>query len=190
MITAACERFRPVVMLTLAGLLGDLYLKLVHDWRKPAGLASVQSSLVERFEGVDEVRPGTFVFYDLTQLAIGSCTEEQIALAVACPVVAKHLERGEVVLYGGAVHLSKDFLEADGVRQYGAPAERLATGGWGRILESSYLRGLSQEHGILKAAPRAFEAARIGDWIPVIPAHCCLAVHQLREFLTLEGERL
>jgi D-serine deaminase-like pyridoxal phosphate-dependent protein len=147
-------------------------------------------SLVERFAGVDEVRPGTFVFYDLTQLALGSCTEEQIALAVACPVVAKHPERGEVVLYGGAVHLSKDFLEADGVRQYGAPAERLATGGWGRILESSYLRGLSQEHGILKAAPRAFDAARIGDWIPVIPAHCCLAVHQLREFLTLEGERL
>lgn len=147
-------------------------------------------SLVERFEGVDEVRPGTFVFYDLTQLAIGSCTEEQIALAVACPVVARHPERMEVVLYGGAVHLSKDFLETDGVRRYGAPAQRLPGGGWGRIEESSYLRALSQEHGILKATARAFAAARIGDWIPVIPAHCCLAVHQLREFLTLDGERL
>jgi D-serine deaminase-like pyridoxal phosphate-dependent protein len=147
-------------------------------------------SLVERFEGVDEVRPGTFVFYDLTQLAIGSCTEEQIALAVACPVVAKHRERMEVALYGGAVHLSKDFVEEAGVRKYGVPAERLSGGGWGRLLEGSYVHSLSQEHGILKADARAFEAARIGDWIPVIPAHCCLAAHQLREYLSLDGERL
>ncbi len=67
-------------------------------------------STVERFEGVDEIRPGNFVFYDLMQLAIGSCREEALAVAITCPVVGKYPRRGEIVIYGGAVHLSKEAL--------------------------------------------------------------------------------
>jgi len=67
-------------------------------------------SLVERFDGVDEIRPGNFVFYDLMQLRIGSCRGEDLAVALACPVVGKYEQRGEIVIYGGAVHLSKEAL--------------------------------------------------------------------------------
>jgi len=33
---------------------------------------------------VDEIRPGNFVFYDLMQYRIGSCSVGQIAVAMAC----------------------------------------------------------------------------------------------------------
>ncbi|MDX1667683.1 MAG: alanine racemase, partial [Saprospiraceae bacterium] len=47
-------------------------------------------STMESFPGVEEIRPGNFVFYDLSQWQIGSCRPEEIAVAMACPVVAKH----------------------------------------------------------------------------------------------------
>ncbi|NOK61039.1 MAG: hypothetical protein GFH27_549307n22 [Chloroflexi bacterium AL-W] len=71
-------------------------------------------SLVDDLSAVDEIRPGNFVFYDIMQLKIGSCTEEEIGVAVACPIVGKHPERNELIIYGGAVHLSKEFMEVNG----------------------------------------------------------------------------
>ncbi|MBK8048603.1 MAG: hypothetical protein IPK16_16670 [Anaerolineales bacterium] len=56
------------------------------------------------------MRPGNFVFYDWTQVQVGSCGFDDVAVVAACPVVGKYPDRHEVVLYGGAVHLSKDFL--------------------------------------------------------------------------------
>ena len=101
-------------------------------------------STMEEYEGVDEIRPGNFVFYDLMQLEIGACTADQIAVALACPVVALHPERREIVLYGGGVHLSKDRLELpDGSACYGRVGvwrdER-----WILPEPAAHLRGLSQ----------------------------------------------
>ncbi|MDZ7614897.1 MAG: alanine racemase [Flavobacteriaceae bacterium] len=70
-------------------------------------------SLADNFEGLDEMRPGNFVFYDLTQEKIGSNQIDEIAVAMACPVVAKHRERNELVIYGGAVHFSKEGLKTE-----------------------------------------------------------------------------
>ncbi len=67
-------------------------------------------SVADDFSNVDEIRPGNYVFYNLKMHQIGACTTEEIAVAVACPVVGKYPEREEVVIYGGAVHFSKDFL--------------------------------------------------------------------------------
>jgi D-serine deaminase-like pyridoxal phosphate-dependent protein len=39
-------------------------------------------SLAEDFSGADEIRPGNFVFYDLMQASIGSCTLDDIAVAL------------------------------------------------------------------------------------------------------------
>lgn len=136
---------------------------------------------------VDEIRPGNYVFYDSQQLRIGSCRAEDIAVAVACPVVAKHAERNEVVIYGGAIHLSKDYLEEDGVRKYGyvcLPGEQR----WGAPVPGAYVRGLSQEHGMVKATPSFFNRVKIGDLLCVLPAHSCLTVQVMKQYLTLDGE--
>jgi len=147
-------------------------------------------SVVGRFDGVDEVRPGNFVFYDITQLAIGSCNEDEIAIACACPVVAKHRERWEIIIYGGAVHLSKDVLIlSEGTKCYG----RIAlpqNSGWGRILPNTYVMALSQEHGIIKTDETTFEKVLVGDIVYVIPVHSCLAADLHRRYMTTEGDTI
>jgi D-serine deaminase-like pyridoxal phosphate-dependent protein len=145
-------------------------------------------SVCEDWSGVDEVRPGNFVFYDATQLKIGSCKFEQIAIALACPVVAKHIERNEVVIYGGAIHLSKDFLMVDGEKSYGQVA--LVSGNkWGPAVSDTIVKSLSQEHGILMVPNvSVFNTIKIGDLVFILPAHSCLTVQVMGKFASLDGE--
>lgn len=141
-------------------------------------------SVMDDFDGVDEIRPGNFVFYDLTQLKIGACDEEDISLAVACPVVAKHEERSDIVVYGGAVHLSKDFVtDQKGVKYYGAVCLPKSDGTWGSILPDCYVSSLSQEHGIVHLDEKTFKDTSLGDLLVIIPAHSCLTVNLLKKFL-------
>ena len=77
-------------------------------------------SVCDQWEGVDEIRPGNFVFYDLMQWQLGVCSAEDIAIRVVCPVVSKQIMRNEAVIYGGAVHLSKELMIGpNGKKWYG-----------------------------------------------------------------------
>lgn len=138
---------------------------------------------------VDEIRPGNFVFFDATQLRIGSCLEGDIAVAVACPVVARHPDRMEVILYGGAVQLSKEYLLNNEATSYGDVAFP-AFDGWTERIPGAYIRSLSQEHGIVHLPKAALDHVRVGDLLMVLPVHSCLAVAALGEYITLEGERI
>jgi D-serine deaminase-like pyridoxal phosphate-dependent protein len=144
-------------------------------------------SLADDFTGVNEIRPGNFVFYDVQQLTIGSCHEKDLALAVACPVAAKHPERGTVIIYGGAVHFSKDFAEANGTKKYG-----LVVGGdndkWA-FDKDAYLSAVSQEHGTVKLPADVLEQVNVGDLLLIVPAHACLAVDLIRDYRTFQGEK-
>jgi D-serine deaminase-like pyridoxal phosphate-dependent protein len=138
------------------------------------------NSIINSFPEVDEIRPGNFIFYDIMQLQIGSCSEEDIALGVACPVVAQHPSRREIVIYGGAVHLSKEFIsQEDGSKNFGLLAP-LHSDGWGNVVPESYLCSLSQEHGIIKASHKFFSDIKIGDVIVVLPIHSCLVMNLLK----------
>lgn len=146
-------------------------------------------SIVEDFTDVDEIRPGNFVFYDVMQHSIGSCLEEEIAIALACPVVAKHSNRNEIVLYGGAVHLSKDYIIENGTKIFGKicmPEED----GWSQIVTNTFVAGLSQEHGIVKTDSHFFRQVNVGDTLLVLPIHSCLTVNLMGGFTTLDGEKI
>lgn len=155
-------------------------------------------STVDDFTGVDEVRPGNFVFYDLMQLAIGACGERDLAAAVACPVVQVDRERCRLVLHGGAVHLSKEPLTDDRGRSiYGRLGTlRRGADGFGadRVLAEAPLVALSQEHGIVQMDHGAFERLAagldVGDLALVWPVHSCLSCDLHREYLTLQGKKL
>jgi D-serine deaminase-like pyridoxal phosphate-dependent protein len=142
-------------------------------------------SVVDDFSEVDEIRPGNFVFYDIMQLNIGSCREEDIAAAVVCPVVAKHPHRNELILYGGAVHFSKDYISDERDQKvYGYVCE-LQENNWGPINTENYLVSLSQEHGIIKTSPDFFQRIQIGDLVAVLPAHSCLAMNLMKDDLMI-----
>ncbi len=152
-------------------------------------------TLAENFDGLSEIRPGNFIFYDMMQYQLQVCAEEDIAVAVACPVVAKHTVPGpdwtdhRLVLYGGAVHLSKEYISSGGRDIYGGLAY-LDAAGWGPILPQAFVFSLSQEHGLARVTPEQFERMHIGDLLVVLPVHSCLTVDLFCEYVTLDGRCL
>ena len=143
-------------------------------------------SVMQRFDGVDEVRPGNFVFYDLQQLALGSCAEDDLALAVACPIVGVYPARGEAVVHGGSVQLSRDVAPGPGP---GANFGRLVVvepDGW-RLLpaEDAFVRSISQEHGVLRCSPAVLAGLRVGDLGFIVPAHACMPANLVRQRLVV-----
>ncbi len=145
--------------------------------------------LCDVFGPVDEIRPGNFVFFDAEQYTWGVCRAADIAVALACPVVSLHPERNEIVLYGGAVHLSKDYYVENGVRKYGLAALPVE-GGWSEPLPNTYVASLSQEHGVLRATPQILAMINPGDLIFILPAHSCLTAQAMGAFITLTGEKI
>ena len=145
-------------------------------------------STMADFSNVDELRPGNFVFYDLSQVAIGACTLDQISVAMACPVVSIHKDRNEIIIYGGGVHFSKERLQhpEHGII-YGQAVEEKG-GGWGNIIDEVYVSKLSQEHGTIHAPAEYIESIQVGNIIKILPVHSCMTANLLRKYHTTEGE--
>lgn len=148
------------------------------------------ASWVDDFSGVDELRAGNLVFYDLTQAKIGACSVDQIAIAIACPVVATYPERDEVIIYGGGVHFSKDFIiNEDGIVSYGKVV-LLTENGWVLPPTAMFVKALSQEHGTVHADKESIHKLKPGDLLGVLPVHSCLMADAMGCYVTLSGERV
>ncbi len=148
------------------------------------------ASASEDFAGADEIRPGNFIFYDVMQLLIGSCTGDDIALSCLCPVVGKYESRGEICVYGGAVHLSKESVnDSEGRRIFGY-AVKSRNGLPGPVDREVYVSSLSQEHGIIRGHDEFIRSVSIGDAVLVLPVHSCLAVNLMGRMHTPDGGTL
>lgn len=147
-------------------------------------------SLLDNFEGMDEIRPGNFAFYDLQQWKIGSCSMDKIAVALACPVVSKNNERKEILIYGGGVHFSKEVSTLDDGTPYFGYVVKLNGNGWELPDKRSYIRALSQEHGLIKASDDFYSGIKIGDVVGVLPIHSCMTADCMKKMFTLDGEEI
>jgi D-serine deaminase-like pyridoxal phosphate-dependent protein len=145
-------------------------------------------SIASDFEGVDEIRPGNFVFYDLIQEKLGSCKEHGIAVAVACPVVGKYKDRNQVVVYGGAVHLSNAHIIDESGKQIFGYMTSFENGTFGPINRNAKVVNLTQEHGIIQVDDKLLDEIEIKDILLVFPIHSCLTCNLFRQYITLEGE--
>ena len=146
-------------------------------------------SISGNYDGFDEIRPGNFVFYDATQAHLGSCTENDIAVAMACPVVAKHKDRLEVVIHGGGVHFSKDSLTVNGQTNFGKVVA-LTENKWDSNKHLGYISKLSQEHGIITMSQHNFDQVNIGDMVAILPVHSCLTANLMKEYLTTDEKSI
>ena len=147
-------------------------------------------SVAENFENLDELRPGNFVFYDLVQTQIGSCNVEDIAVALECPIVGVHKKQSELIIYGGGIHLSKDSMVDD---EFGTIFGKLAkktSKGWDGLIPNTYLRGVSQEHGVVKVPKSEIENFKVGDTVLVFPVHSCMTADLLKRFQTTNGDQI
>ncbi len=164
--------------------------KHFHTFDPEISLGDTPScSTQDNFQGIDVIRPGNFVFYDLTQERIGSCEENQIAIVLAVPIVGKSAERKEVVVYGGGVHVSKDRLETTEGTIYGKVCW-LADDKWSRSIEGCFVKSISQEHGILNVTEDAFNKMHIGDVVGILPVHSCMMADCMGGYHTLQGESI
>lgn len=144
-------------------------------------------SVMNEFPGVDEIRPGNFLFYDVMQLNIGACESAQIAICLVVPVVEVHPDRGEAIVYGGAVHLSKDHIAYNGEKNFGLVV-RLTCSGWSDPLPGCAVTAITQEHGILRMDPLTLPTFRPGDLIGILPVHACLTADAMKHYITLGGK--
>jgi len=143
-------------------------------------------SISDSFAPATEIRPGNFVYYDCMQMQITSCGWEDIAVALAAPVISVRPEKGQLILHGGAVHLSKDHLQDEQGFFYGKLA-RPCSKGWSEEIDGLRLEKLSQEHGIVKGSAELIASFKPGDLLMVLPVHSCLTVDLMREAYLPDG---
>ena len=141
-------------------------------------------SIVSDLSGADEIRPGNFAFYDLMQTGIGSCKDENVAIAIYCPVVAVYPSDKKAVLYCGAVHLSKDSLTIDGKKVFGKIG-MIKDNERPEYIQGCYINSLSQEHGVINM-PDGLKLSE-GMVVAVMPVHSCLAVSCMKKGIINPG---
>ncbi len=147
-------------------------------------------SISDDFWGIDELRPGNFVFYDLTQTSIGSCSLDNIAVALICPILDIYPERGEAIIRGGAIHLSKDsLLLPDGSKSFGSVCN-FSGETCGNPIDGMYLKSISQEHGVITCKKSEDFNLKVGQLIAILPVHSCLTLDSMGELFLSDGSKI
>ena len=133
---------------------------------------STPTALLSAVSGVSEERPGTYVFGDRQQVALGAHVAADVALFVAATVVQVSGDR--FVLDAGAKVFTKDLPTT--VEGYGAlPAYPNA------IIERLY-----DHHAVVDA--RGGAAPTVGERVAVIPNHVCPVTNLAPELVILDAQ--
>jgi len=147
-------------------------------------------TIVDRFlPPIDEIRPGNFVFYDVQQKSLGICRDEDIAVAIACPIISKNPEWKELVIYGGSVHVSRESLSLPSGKPFFGQIARLDEdqAAWTAPIPGAYLSALSQEHGKVAGPEDFIRRMEIGDTLIILPIHSCITASLYSEYHVLNG---
>jgi len=147
-------------------------------------------SLADDFSGVDEIRPGNFVFYDLMQYQIGACKVDQITVAMACPIVAIHKNRNEIVVYGGGIHFSKERITDENIGVIYGKVVKREENGWSDLVPEIFMTRLSQEHGIVKVPDSEIDNHSVGDILIILPIHSCMSANLMKSYLTTDNRKI
>lgn len=139
---------------------------------------------IDHMRGIDEVRPGNYIFFDNYQATLGSCAFDDCALTVLAAVVHRDAARRKIVIDAGGIAMSKDR----------GPVGLDPTCGYGRVLDlegkdtGMRLSSLSQEHGVIHAADDdAFHRFKIGDRVRILANHSCMTAAQHTHYNVLEN---
>ncbi len=119
----------------------------------------------EGWPGVNEIRPGNYIFNDAIQIALDVAVPDDCALTVAATVISRPAPDRAVIDAGSKV------LALD---KGGHGAE--TTKGFGLVLgRQAVLERLSEEHGMMALDPA--ETLAVGDRVRIVPNHACPVIN-------------
>jgi D-serine deaminase-like pyridoxal phosphate-dependent protein len=115
--------------------------------------------------GLNEMRPGTYIFNDRTTSQIGACAADDCALTVQATVVSTAVP-GQAVIDAGAKALGRE------------PMRGGSGDGFGCLWNDAAIvvKSMSEEHGILDLS-HSSRTLRVGERVRVVPNHVCIVVH-------------
>ncbi len=138
--------------------------------------------------GVTEMRPGVYTLFDLAQVALGSCTVDDIAVSVLATVIGHNPRSQRILIDAGALALSKDLSGNTQTKRVGYGLVCPKSGG--RPVDHLYVAGAHQEHGLIAGSRSFEELARdypIGTRLRVIPNHACLTAAPYDRYYLVRG---
>jgi D-serine deaminase-like pyridoxal phosphate-dependent protein len=124
---------------------------------------------------VTERRPGTYIYFDRSQVAAGAASFGDCALTVLTTVVSRPTAL-RAVIDAGSKSLSSDLLGLTG---------------HGVVLgdESVIVKALSEEHGVIEFG-QPTDTPRVGDRLRIIPNHVCVVSNLFDAVHLVRGEEL
>jgi D-serine deaminase-like pyridoxal phosphate-dependent protein len=139
-----------------------------------------------RQRGLTELRPGNYVYFDRTQVALGAASLEDCALTVIATVVSKHT--GRIILDCGSKTLTND--QARGITPAaGYGAVLIGDGESPRAIDESLsIERLSEEHATVRVTGGT--TLEPGDRVRVVPNHSCVVSNLVDAVLLVEGARV
>ena len=140
----------------------------------------------DNLQGVTEARPGVYMFQDLFQAEIGSCTREDIAVTVLASVIGRNEPENRFLIDAGALALSKDRSTQAAPHDfgYGAVWDLECRPVFGDcIIERAF-----QEHGVaVSSSPLDFNRLRVGAKVRVAPNHACITAAAYDRYYVVDG---
>lgn len=130
------------------------------------------SKFVREFPGITEMRPGAYVFGDVSQLVTKTIGVEDCAMRIYATVVSKP-RPGTVIIDAGSKTLAND-----------TNANRPGFG-FLPAFPDAVIERLNEEHGIIRMADD--HLVNIGDRVEIIPNHCCTVTNLRDELVGMRG---
>jgi D-serine deaminase-like pyridoxal phosphate-dependent protein len=145
----------------------------------------------ERLDGVTEIRPGVYTFFDLDQVGLGVCTEDDIAVSVVATVIGHNRRCNRILIDAGALALSKDLSASEFTKNVGYGLIRPVRG-TASPASQLYVAEVHQEHGLIAAVDGdlPWDDLPIGAKVRVLPNHACLTVAPFDRYHVDRGDGL
>jgi D-serine deaminase-like pyridoxal phosphate-dependent protein len=183
---ASCEQEVAAVAATEARLLRDLATRSGVRCEEISVGATPTARFSLRQDGLTELRPGNYAYYDRTQVALGAATFGDCALTVLARVVSRPA-RDRVILDSGSKTLT-----TDGARGFSA------TPGYGVVLRdiaatepdpSLLVERLSEEHATVRVVD-GDTTLTTGALARLIPNHSCVVSNLVDQVWLVDGDRV
>jgi D-serine deaminase-like pyridoxal phosphate-dependent protein len=164
--------------------LADLIDRVVHDLQAaglPTGIVSGGSTPTlfhsHKVPGVNEIRPGTYIFNDKNTVASGACDWADCAASIMVTVVST-ARPGQIIIDGGSKTFSSDRLATTGEPTFGLVREA----------PDSVFTKMNEEHGYVDIRKVDNPGFQVGDRLRVIPNHICVCMNLHEQVYGIRGD--